>query len=549
MRRISMGTRDELLKAVAERYRGASRAEKGRILTEFAEISGYHRKHAERLLRHDHIVDRSRPRPERRVYDEAVREALVVLWEAGDRICGKRLKPLIPLLIPAMERHGHLALDETVRLRLLEISAATIDRLLAPIRAGASSGGRRRNAHSSAVRRSVPIRTFADWNDPVPGYMEADLVAHSGPSASGSFVQTLTLTDVATGWTECAPLLFREQHLLREVMNTLRPALPFPLLGFDTDNDSVFMNETIRNWCEAAQVTFTRSRPYRKNDQAHVEQKNGAVVRRMVGYHRYAGIAAASELSRLYRDMRLYVNFFQPSFKLMEKTRDGARVTKRYHPPLTPFQRVQAHPAVAQAAKDALATQFKQLDPVALLHEIRQSQARLTGLADAALVSESDHDPKADVDAFLNGLRHAWKEGETRPTSQKKPPVPRGRRRPDPLTKVTEDLKAWFHEDPSQTGRELLGRLQAAHPDDYPDALIRTVQRRVKIWRADMAKSLVFGIHGDAQQQVPSDALRNLEAARARGHLEPTEPETNTGENLQEQMAEATTGYFGNILG
>ena len=259
-------------------------------------------------------------------------------------------------------------LDGEVRVRLLTISAATIDRVLAPQRAGASGGRGRRTAHSSAVRRSVPIRTYADWGDPEPGYMEADLVAHSGPSASGSFVQTLTLTDVATGWTECAPLLFREQRLLSEVMTALRPTLPFPLLGFDTDNDSVFMNETIKGWCETAQVTFTRSRPYRKNDQAHVEQKNGAVVRRMVGYRRYTGITAATELAQLYRSMRLYVNFFQPSFKLMEKTRDGARVTKRYQPPLTPFQRVQAHPAVAQAAKDALAAQFSQLDPVILLH-------------------------------------------------------------------------------------------------------------------------------------------------------------------------------------
>jgi len=498
MRRISMATRDELLEAVAARYRAAKRTEKGRILTEFVEISGYHRKHAERLLRREHAVDRSRPRPGRRIYDEAVREALVVLWEAGDRICGKRLKPLIPLLIPAMERHGHLVLDETVRLRICEISAATIDRVLAPVRAGASGGRRRRNAHSSAVRRSVPIRTFADWNDPVPGYMEADLVAHSGPSASGSFVQTLTLTDVATGWTECAALLFREQRLLSEVMTALRPALPFPLLGFDTDNDSVFMNQTIKDWCDAAQVTFTRSRPYRKNDQAHVEQKNGAIVRRMVGYRRYSGIAAATELARLYSSMRLCVNFFQPSFKLMEKTRDGARVTKRYHPPLAPFQRVQAHPAVLQAAKDALVAQFAQLDPVVLLHDIRQGQGRLAALADAMPFFESDGNPKADVEAFLNGLRHAWKEDEIRPTSRKKPPIPRGRRRPDPLAKVTDDLKAWFDEDPSKTGHELLCRLQAAHPDAYPDMLLRTVQRRVKIWRAELARSLVFGVSGDA---------------------------------------------------
>ncbi len=435
-----------------------------------------------------------------------------------------------------------------------KISAATIDRVLAPVRAVGSGGRRRRTAHSSAVRRSVPIRTYADWDDPAPGYMEADLVAHSGPSASGSFVQTLTLPDVSTGWTECAPLLFREQRLLGEVMTALRPALPFPLLGLDTDNVSVFMNETIKDWCEAAQVDFTRSRPYRKNDQAHVEQssrdqksiqwiefpENGAVVRRMVGYRRYTGITAATELARLYRDMRLYVNFFQPSFKLMEKTRDGARVTKRYHAPLTPFQRVQAHPAVAQASRDELAAQFTQLDPVVLLHDIRQAQARLTALADTAPSAGTDT-PKADVEAFLEGLRPAWKEGEIRPTSRKKPPVPRGRRRPDPLAKVTDDLKAWFDEDPSQTGRELLGRLQAAQPDTYPDGLIRTVQRRLKTWKGDMARALVFGASAAAHPQMTSDALRNMEASRVRGHQEPSDHGARRSKPSQKHLAEATT--------
>jgi hypothetical protein len=163
-----MATRDELLGAVASGYRSATRVEKGRILTEFTEISGYHRKHAERLLRRAHATDRSRPRPERRIYEAAVREALVVLWEAADRICVKRLKSLIPLLIPAMERHGHMALDETVRRLLHRVSAASIDRILAPMRAAGSGGRRRRHAHCSAVRRSVPVRTYADWNDPLP---------------------------------------------------------------------------------------------------------------------------------------------------------------------------------------------------------------------------------------------------------------------------------------------------------------------------------------------------------------------------------------------
>ena len=157
-----------------------------------------------------------------------------------------------------------------------------------------------RTAAALSIRRSVPVRTFADWNDPPPGFMEADLVAHSGPTASGNFVQTLVLTDIASGWTECAPVLVREQRLLVEVLGETRKLLPFPLLGFDTDNDSVFMNETVRDYCQAEGIAFTRCRPYRKNDQAWVEQKNGAVVRRIVGYRRFEGLEAAAALARLY---------------------------------------------------------------------------------------------------------------------------------------------------------------------------------------------------------------------------------------------------------
>ena len=243
MRRVSMATRDELVAAVVERYRKGKRAEKGRILDEFVAVTGFHRKHAMRVLRGGQANRRSAPRPERRLYNGAVREALIVLWEASDRVCGKRLKALAPILVEAMERHGHLQLAPEVRTRLLAMSAATMDRALRAVRERAGGGTRRRTAPSSAVRRSVPVRTFADWHDPPPGFVEADLVAHSGPSARGSFVQTLVLTDIATGWTECGPLLVREQGLLSAVLTELRKLLPFDLLGFDTDNDSVFMNE------------------------------------------------------------------------------------------------------------------------------------------------------------------------------------------------------------------------------------------------------------------------------------------------------------------
>jgi hypothetical protein len=178
------------------------------------------------------------------------------------------------------------------------------------------------------------------WRCGSPGFIEADLVAHGGPTAAGSFVQTLVLTDIATGWVECAPLLYRDQKLLTEVLDEVRKLLPFPLLGFDTDNDTVFMNETVPDYCRDSAIVFTRCRPYQKNDQAWVEQKNGAIVRRIVGYRRFAGLEAAAALARVYRSVRLFVNFFQPSFKLAEKSREGAKVRKSYHPPATPYQRL-----------------------------------------------------------------------------------------------------------------------------------------------------------------------------------------------------------------
>jgi hypothetical protein len=219
MGQISMATRDELVGALPALYGTSNRFERGCILDEFVAVSGLHRKHAMRLLRAGQRGRRSGPRPARRLYNEAVREALIVIWEASDRVCGKRLRALVPIMVEAMERHGHLQLTPEVRTGLQTMSAATIDRALRQVRE-AGAGRRRRHAPPSAtIRRSVPVRTFDGWNDPPPGFIEADLVAHSGPTAKGGFVQTLTLTDIATGWTECAPLLVREQMLLAEVLS------------------------------------------------------------------------------------------------------------------------------------------------------------------------------------------------------------------------------------------------------------------------------------------------------------------------------------------
>jgi len=488
-----MAARDELVAAIAGRYAQGDRSERSRILDEFTAVTGFHRKHAMRLLRAGQVSRRSGPRLGRRVYDEAVREVLIVVWEASDRICGKRLRPLLPILVEAMERHGHLQLVPEVRTRLMTMSAATIDRALRDIRQQAGTVKRRRSAPSAAIRRSVPVRTFDGWDDPPPGFVEADLVAHSGPVARGSFVQTLVLTDIATGWTECAPLLMRDQRLLTEVLGELRKLLPFPLLGLDTDNDSVFMNETVRDYCEQVGIEFTRCRPYRKNDQAWVEQKNGAVVRRTIGYRRFEGLEAAAALARLYAAVRLFVNFFQPSFKLAAKARDGARVRKRYHPPATPCQRLLADPRTTEQVRRRVNELRATLDPVRLLQQIRAAQQQLVDIADRPALGEAAKPTSPPLEQFLLGLRTAWKEGEVRPTSVTKPKPKRLRRRPDPFAAVTLELRGWFEEEPWRTSRELLERLQVQCPGVYPDGQLRTLQRRLKDWRREAAQRMVFG--------------------------------------------------------
>ena len=369
-----MATRRELKDAIRERYQGAAgRPERRQILSEFVRVTGYHRKHALRVL--NHSPTSPSPRRRERLYDEAVHQALTELWEAADRICGKRLRVLIPVLIEAMERHGHLKLDRVVRSRLLEVSAATIDRLLSPEREATGRARRRRWGAGSAVRHRVPVRTFADWGDPAPGYFECDMVENcGGVKKDGNFVHTLTVTDIHSGWTECAALAVREQSLVVEGLSAIARVLPFALSGLDTDNDSAFMNETLQSYCNQHRIEWTRSRAYHKNDQAWVEQKNGAVVRRLAGYGRLSGLAAASSLQRLYESARLYVNFFQPSFKLASKQREGAVVHKRYHPPLAPYQRLLASDAVDETVKQRLREQFAVLDPVALLKTIRGVQ-------------------------------------------------------------------------------------------------------------------------------------------------------------------------------
>jgi hypothetical protein len=522
-----MATRREVVAAIRERYGAATRAEKSRILDELVAMAGYHRKHAIRVLcRGEPAVTPGRAH-RRQVYGEGDRESLIVLWEASDRICSKRLKPLIPVLLPALERHGRISLAEDARARLLAVSAATMDRLLAEVRVIARGGQRRRAGFSSAVRRTVPVRTFGDWNDPPPGYVEVDLVAHGGTSVAGSFVQTVVLTDVATGWTECVPILVREGALVVEALRRARELFPFALKGVDFDNDSAFMNEVVVPWCREQGLEVTRARAYRKNDQAWVEQKNGAIVRRLVGYGRLEGLLAVEALARLYAASRLHGNVLQPSFKLRQKTRQGARVIKRYHAPEPPVVRALAHPALDAVTKDRLRALRQRCDPVLLLAEIRAAQAALGERVDrrgTTAIRAAEPVP-ADVDRFVASLRTAWREGEQRPTHKRayrrRKPVPK---RGSMLDAVREEIHGWLEVEPGLSAKDVLARLRGQIPERFKATQLRTVQRAVKAWRANSAREIILGSAALLTTARPVDLMDEPSASPTAPQAPPPQP-------------------------
>jgi Integrase core domain len=441
------------------------------------------------------VVAPSRER--RRRYDTTIKDALTALWEASDRVCGKRLKVMIPTLLPALEQHGRLKLGKADRDRVLVISAATIDRLLSDVKVAASGGKRRRAGFYSAIRREVPIRTFNDWNSPPPGFCEVDMVAHGGTSVAGSFIQTLTMVDVATGWTECLPLVTRDGSLVVEAMKHAQSLFPWLLRGVDFDNDSAFMNDVVVPWCREQKLEVTRSRAYKKNDQAFVEQKNGAVVRRLMGYGRFDGLETARVMARLYAAARLYVNFFQPSFKLKEKRREGAKVIKRYHAPLTPYQRALTHPRVTAAVKKRLRDQYRSLDPIALLAEIRATQEELGNRVDrragqARGLQRACTSTAPATAAFAKALGKTVKVGEPRATHRRPHrPYKTRVRMPSKLDPHIATIEDWLAEQPQLTALTIVGRLSEKYPEEFGTRQHSIVQRLLRALGRKAAEQLV----------------------------------------------------------
>ena len=399
---LTMKEKQAVTKQLALKYKKATKKEKGQILDSVIALTGYNRSYAARVLRdrgkpkvlgkvrngkqtitlvEDERTKRKKRRTRPRRYDNEVFVRLAKIWIICDGICGKRLAPYLPEIIPVLERWGELKLTDEVREKLLSISEATIDRLLAPVRKRYQLRARSGTKPGTLLKHQIPIRTFSEWNEKRPGFVEIDLVGHDGGNSRGDYIQTLDVTDVCTGWTETRAVKNKAQVWVFGGLTAIMERMPFKILGIDSDNGREFINDHLVRFCDKKKITFTRSRPYRKNDNCFVEQKNYSVVRKTVGYARYDTDEELNVLNELYDSLRLYTNFFQPVMKLIKKTRVGSKVRKEYDRARTPFRRVLESPFISEQAKEKLNQEYVTLNPVKLKRKIIRMQDRLSGLS------------------------------------------------------------------------------------------------------------------------------------------------------------------------
>ncbi|MBI3456173.1 MAG: DDE-type integrase/transposase/recombinase [Candidatus Rokubacteria bacterium] len=377
---MSVRAKEEYLRAIHGRYRQAPREAKGQILDEFCANTGYHRKAALRLLNGPPPgPGRRRPRNRAATYGSAVIQAVSAIWEAAGYPWSVRLKALLPLWLPWARRR--LRLSATVCQQLRRISPRQIDRRLASVKRTLKTRRYGRTKPGTLLKHHIPLKTD-HWDVTVPGFTELDLVAHCGERADGEFAHSLNVADIHTTWVETRAVLGKSEIRVQEALDEIRRALPFRLRGIDSDNGSEFINDHLYRYCQAQAIQFTRGRPYKKDDNAHIEQKNWTHVRKLVGYLRYDTPAAVTALNALYRhELRLFQNLFLPSVKLVRKERVGARVRRRYDAPRTPLERVEACPDADPAAVAQWVARRDQLNPFALSQAIDRKIERLVALA------------------------------------------------------------------------------------------------------------------------------------------------------------------------
>ena len=387
---LNMKERDSVTKEIANRYKNATKNEKKAILNEYISLTGFNRKYAiskinscikrktytfnnKTMISCKVEVPKRKKRKYISKYDQTFQISLIAIWTFFDYMCGQRLVPFIKENIAELIKERSFKITDVIKEKLLTISSATVNRLLKEPRKKNKLHGISTTKAGKGLNQLIPIRVFFDWDERVPGFFEIDTVSHDGGNASGEHIYTVTATDISVGWTEIRPVLNKAQRWVKESIEDIKNCLPYKMLGIDSDNGSEFKNYQLVKWCEDNEITFTRGRSYKKNDNCFVEQKNNSVVRHLVGYHRYEGQQALQTLEKLYKLWCLLVNYFYPSMKILEKERKDAHVYKKYDDAKTPYKRCLESDKLSDEEKQKLIKIKKGLNIIELKKSVEKA--------------------------------------------------------------------------------------------------------------------------------------------------------------------------------